>query len=52
MILLQTFSAAQGTTLRVAEKLSHQWIGCDSSLAAIAVTKKRVAGNFVVVDIR
>jgi adenine-specific DNA-methyltransferase len=50
--LVADFFCGSGTTLRVAEKLSHHWIGCDSSLAAIAVTKKRLAGNFVVVDIR
>jgi adenine-specific DNA-methyltransferase len=49
--LVADFFCGSGTTLRVAEKLSHHWIGCDSSLAAIAVTKKRLAGNFVVVDI-
>lgn len=49
--LVADFFCGSGTTLTVAEKLSHHWIGCDSSLAAIAVTKKRLAGNFITVDI-
>lgn len=49
--LVADFFCGSGTTLSVAEKLGHYWIGCDSSPAAIAVTKKRLAGNFVVVDI-
>src|SRR3712207_7256421 len=44
--LIADFFCGSGTTLTVAEKLSHHWIGCDSSLAAIAVTKNRLAGNF------
>jgi adenine-specific DNA-methyltransferase len=49
--LIADFFCGSGTTLTVAEKLKHQWIGCDSSLAAIAVTKKRLADNFITVDI-
>jgi adenine specific DNA methylase Mod len=49
--LIADFFCGSGTTLTVAEKLSRHWIGCDSSLAAIAVTKKRLAGNFITVDI-
>jgi adenine-specific DNA-methyltransferase len=49
--LVADFFCGSGTTLTVAEKLRHHWIGCDSSLAAIAVTKKRLAGNFITVDI-
>ena len=49
--LVADFFCGSGTTLSVAEKLGHYWIGCDSSPAAIAVTKKRLAGNFVMVDI-
>jgi adenine-specific DNA-methyltransferase len=49
--LVADFFCGSGTTLTVAEKLGHRWIGCDSSPAAIAVTKERLAGNFIVVDI-
>jgi adenine-specific DNA-methyltransferase len=49
--LVADFFCGSGTTLTVAEKLGHRWIGCDSSLAAIAVTKERLAGNFIAVDI-
>ncbi|MDQ3888250.1 MAG: site-specific DNA-methyltransferase, partial [Thermoproteota archaeon] len=49
--LIADFFCGSGTTLTVAEKLSRHWIGCDLSLAAIAVTKKRLAGNFITVDI-
>ncbi|HEX2471484.1 MAG TPA: site-specific DNA-methyltransferase, partial [Nitrososphaera sp.] len=49
--LVADFFCGSGTTLTVAEKLSHHWIGCDSSLAAIAVTKKRLADNFIIVGI-
>jgi adenine-specific DNA-methyltransferase len=49
--LIADFFCGSGTTLSVAEKLSHHWIGCDSSLAAIAVTKKRISDNFITVDI-
>jgi adenine-specific DNA-methyltransferase len=38
------FFCGSGTTLIVAQKLERQWIGCDSSPAAISVTKKRL-GN-------
>jgi adenine-specific DNA-methyltransferase len=49
--LVADFFCGSGTTLMVAEKLGHHWIGCDSSPAAIAVTKKRLSGNFIMVDI-
>ncbi|MFL6477573.1 MAG: DNA methyltransferase [Nitrososphaera sp.] len=49
--IIADFFCGSGTTLTVAEKLSHRWIGCDSSLAAIAVTKERLASNFVTIDI-
>ena len=49
--IIADFFCGSGTTLTVAEKLSHRWIGCDSSLAAIAVTKERLASNFVMIDI-
>jgi adenine-specific DNA-methyltransferase len=49
--LIADFFCGSGTTLTVAEKLSRRWIGCDSSLAAIVVTKDRLAGNFITVDI-
>jgi adenine-specific DNA-methyltransferase len=49
--LIADFFCGSGTTLSVAEKLSRRWIGCDSSLAAMAVTKKRLSNNFVTVDI-
>jgi adenine specific DNA methylase Mod len=49
--LIADFFCGSGTTLSVAEKLSHRWIGCDSSLAAIAVTRKRLSSNFITVDI-
>jgi adenine specific DNA methylase Mod len=48
--LVADFFCGSGTTLMVAEKLGHHWIGCDSSLTAITATKKRLKGNFVVVD--
>jgi adenine-specific DNA-methyltransferase len=38
------FFCGSGTTLVVAEKLQRRWIGCDTSSAAISVTKKRL-GN-------
>jgi adenine-specific DNA-methyltransferase len=49
--LIADYFCGSGTTLRVAEKLSRHWIGCDSSVVAIAVTKKRLTGNFITVDI-
>jgi adenine-specific DNA-methyltransferase len=49
--LIADFFCGSGTTLSVAEKLSHPWIGCDSSLAAMAVIKKRISDNFITVDI-
>jgi adenine-specific DNA-methyltransferase len=49
--LVADFFCGSGTTLTVAEKLGRRWIGCDSSPAAIAVTKERLAGNFTMVDI-
>jgi adenine-specific DNA-methyltransferase len=49
--LIADFFCGSGTTLSVAEKLSHRWIGCDSSLAAIAVTRRRLSSNFITVDI-
>ena len=32
--LIADFFCGSGTTLSVAEKLSHRWIGCDSSLGS------------------
>jgi adenine-specific DNA-methyltransferase len=49
--LIADFFCGSGTTLMVADKLGHKWIGCDSSPAAIAVTKKRLSSNFTLVDI-
>jgi adenine specific DNA methylase Mod len=42
--LVADFFCGSGTALAVAEKLGRRWIGCDSSPAAITVTKKRL-GN-------
>ena len=49
--LVADFFCGSGTTLVAAEKLGHKWIGCDSSPAAMAVTRKRLLGNYVLVDI-
>lgn len=40
--LVLDFFAGSGTTLAVAEKLGHRWIGCDLSRYAIQVTRKRM----------
>jgi adenine-specific DNA-methyltransferase len=40
--LVADFFCGSGTTLAVAEKLGRRWIGCDSSPAAITVTKRRL----------
>lgn len=40
--LVADFFCGSGTTLAVAEKLDRRWIGCDSSPAAITVTKRRL----------
>jgi adenine-specific DNA-methyltransferase len=49
--LVADFFCGSGTTLSVAEKLGHLWIGCDASLAAIEVIKKRLSDNFITIDI-
>jgi adenine-specific DNA-methyltransferase len=50
--LVADFFCGSGTTLATASKLGRRWIGCDSSPAAIAVTKKRLGSiNFSVVNI-
>ena len=49
--IVADFFCGSGTTLSVAGKFGRRWIGCDSSPAAIAVTKKRLAGGFSVVNI-
>ena len=40
--LVADFFCGSGTTLAVAEKLGHHWIGCDLSKWAIQVTRKRL----------
>jgi adenine-specific DNA-methyltransferase len=47
--LVADFFCGSGTTLAVAQKLGRSWIGCDSSPAAITVTKKRLGRGFGVV---
>ncbi|MGQ9588699.1 MAG: site-specific DNA-methyltransferase, partial [Planctomycetota bacterium] len=42
--LVADFFAGSGTTLAVAERLRRRWIGCDSSPAAVHVTRKRLLG--------
>lgn len=42
--LVADFFSGSGTTLAVAERLGRRWIGCDSSPAAIHVTRKRLLG--------
>jgi adenine-specific DNA-methyltransferase len=49
--LVADFFCGSGTTLVIAQKLGRRWIGCDSSPEAIAVTKKRLAGGFCIVNI-
>jgi adenine specific DNA methylase Mod len=49
--LVADFFCGSGTTLAVAEKAGRRWIGCDSSPAAIAVTKKRLVAGFSVVNV-
>jgi len=49
--LVADFFCGSGTTLAIAQKLGRRWIGCDLSPAAIAVTKKRLAGGFSIVNI-
>ncbi len=40
--LVADFFCGSGTTLVVAQKLARKWIGCDSSLSAMDVTKRRL----------
>ena len=40
--LVADFFCGSGTTLLVAQKLARKWIGCDSSLYAMDVTKRRL----------
>ena len=40
--LVADFFCGSGTTLLVAQKLARKWIGCDSSLSAMDVTKRRL----------
>jgi adenine-specific DNA-methyltransferase len=40
--LVADFFCGSGTTLLVAQKLARKWIGCDSSLSAMEVTKRRL----------
>lgn len=47
--LVADLFCGSGTALAVAEKLGRHWIGCDSSPAAIAVTKKRVKAGFMLI---
>ena len=51
--LVADFFCGSGTTLAVANKLGRKWIGCDSSSAAIEVTRKRLGtnANFKVINI-
>ena len=50
--LVSDFFCGSGTTLVTANKLYRNWIGCDSSPSAIAVTKKRLERtNFTVINI-
>lgn len=49
--LVADFFCGSGTTLSVAGRMGRRWIGCDSSPAAIAVTKKRLGSGFSVVNI-
>jgi adenine specific DNA methylase Mod len=49
--LVADFFCGSGTTLAVAEKAGRRWIGCDSSPAAMAVTKKRLVAGFSVVNV-
>jgi adenine specific DNA methylase Mod len=49
--LVADFFCGSGTTLATAQKLGRRWIGCDSSPAAIVVTKKRLASGFSIVNI-
>lgn len=50
--LVADFFCGSGTTLATASSLYRKWIGCDSSPAAIAVTKKRLGStNFRVINI-
>jgi adenine-specific DNA-methyltransferase len=49
--LVADFFSGSGTTLAVADKMGRRWIGCDSSPAAIAVTKKRLGNGFSFVNI-
>jgi len=42
--LVADFFCGSGTTLAVAEKLGHRWIGCDLSRFAIHTTRKRLLG--------
>jgi len=46
--LVADFFCGSGTTLAVAGKLGRRWIGCDSSPAAISVTKKRLDAALLV----
>jgi adenine-specific DNA-methyltransferase len=48
--LVADFFCGSGTTLAVADRMGRRWIGCDSSPAAIQVTKKRLGGGFVNVN--
>jgi adenine-specific DNA-methyltransferase len=49
--LVADFFCGAGTTLAVAGKLGRRWIGCDSSQAAISVTKKRLGASFALVNV-
>ena len=38
------FFCGSGTTLVAAERLGRKWVGCDVSSAAVAITRRRLAG--------
>jgi adenine-specific DNA-methyltransferase len=40
--LIADFFCGSGTTLAISESLGRQWIGCDTSSAAITTTKRRL----------
>ncbi len=40
--LIADFFCGSGTTLTVAEKLDRRWIGCDTAMHAIHISKKRL----------
>ncbi len=42
--LIADFFCGSGTTLAVAEKLGHRWIGCDLGRYAVHTTRKRLLG--------